>query len=207
MAQLLRIDCSSRLQGSRSRDLADLVQAHWHKQNPNGTVIIRDLAKTPIPHLNDITISGYFTPKEQHTAEMQSATALSDMLIGELLSADTLLFSVPLYNFSIPSALKAYIDHIVRIEHTFGFDEQRGLYGLLDNKKAYVAAAYGATGYFGGALGSLNFLEPYLKALFNFLGITAIDFFHVEGTSTDPAAFSATRQQALADMELAFARG
>src|ERR1700736_5535443 len=98
MARLLRIDSSSRLQGSQSRELADLVQSRWLASHPGGDIVLRDLAKDPISHIADATIAGYYTPKERHTPEMQSATALSDMLIAELLAADTLLFSVPIYN-------------------------------------------------------------------------------------------------------------
>lgn len=201
MARLLRIDCSSRLQGSQSRELADVIQAKWLAGHPGDEIVRRDLAKHPVPHIADLTIAGYYTPKEQHTPEMRAATALSDTLIAELLAADTLLFSVPIYNFSVPSALKAYIDQIVRIGHTFGFDEKRGLFGLIENKQAYVAAAYGAAGYFTGDLVSLNFLEPYLKTLFGFLGIKDVTFFSVEGASTDPAALAATREKAIAGIE------
>jgi len=165
MSTLLRIDSSSRLQGSHSRALADHLQAQWLASHTGGKVILRDLVKTPIPHILDITIAGYYTPTDQHTPELRAAVALSDELIAELLSADTLLFSIPLYNFSIPSALKAYIDHTVRIGQTFGHDEKTGLFGLVEGKKAYVTASYGASGYVGGSLASYNFLEPYYEGV------------------------------------------
>ena len=146
MPRLLRIDSSSRREGSHSRQLADRVQAKWLQENPRGQVLVRDLASAPIPHISEATISAFFTPKQQHSVKSRKAAALSDELIGELLAADALLISVPIYNFSIPSALKAYIDHVVRIDHTFAFDPQKGLHGLIGNKRAFVAAAYGAAG-------------------------------------------------------------
>jgi multimeric flavodoxin WrbA len=133
MTKILRINSSSRLQGSHSRDLADIWEKNWLKHHPSDEIIIRELVETPIPHISDMTIAGYFTPKDQHTEEMQAATTLSDQLIEELLAADILLLSVPMYNFLIPSALKAYIDQIVRVGYyTFGFDEQKGIYGLIE---------------------------------------------------------------------------
>jgi FMN-dependent NADH-azoreductase len=201
MTKILRINSSSRLQGSHSRDLADIWQNNWLKHHPNDEVIIRELVETTIPHISDLTIAGFFTPKEQHTEEMEAATTLSDRLIEELLTADILLLSVPMYNFSIPSALKAYIDQIVRVGYTFSFDEQKGIYGLIENKQAFVTTAYGATGYFDGELRSLNFLEPYLKALLGFLGFSKITFFSIEGTSTDPATFEKSKQRSIAEIE------
>jgi FMN-dependent NADH-azoreductase len=201
MSRILRINSSSRQAGSHSKELADFFQETWLRQHPNDEFIVRDLAQTPIPHISDITIAGFYTPKEQHTDEIKAATALSDELIAELLSADVLLFSVPIYNFSIPSGLKAYIDQIVRAGYTFGFDPEKGFYGLVNNKRAFITAAYGASGYFDGDLRSLNFLEPYLKALLSFLGVSDVTFFSVEGTSINPSAFEITRKQAVADIE------
>ena len=131
MARILRIDSSSRLQDSHSRELADFFQATWLKQHPHDEVVRRDLVATPIPHIAEATIAGYYTPPEQQTDAMKAATALSDELIAELMTADILLFSVPMYNFSIPSSLKAYIDQIVRVGHTFGFDPEKGFYSHL----------------------------------------------------------------------------
>lgn len=201
MARILRIDSSSRVHGSHSRELADIFLATWFQQHPNDEVVVRELVETPIPHIADLTIAGYYTPKEQHTAEMKAATSLSDELIQELLAADILLLSVPMYNFSIPSSLKAYIDQIVRIGYTFAVDENKGIYGLIEKKQAFVTASYGAAGYFDGDLRSLNFLEPYLKSLLGFLGFSEITFFSVEGTSTDPSVFAASKQRAVTQIE------
>jgi FMN-dependent NADH-azoreductase len=196
MTRLLRIDSSSRTSGSHSRALADAFQVSWLAAHPGDEIIVRDLVASPVPHIADITIAGMFTPPDQHTPAMKEALRLSDTLIAELLSADVLLLSVPIYNFTIPSALKAYIDHVSRVGHTFGFDEQKGLHGLITGKKAFIAASYGAAGYFNGGLTSMNFLEPYLRSMLGFLGITDVGFLSVEGSSTDPAALQATTAQA-----------
>jgi FMN-dependent NADH-azoreductase len=163
MTQILRIDSSSRVEGSHSRELADYFQAAWLKKYPEDRVIVRDVVKNPAPHIADLTIAGFYTPPEQQTEAMKQAIALSDELVDELQSADVLLLSVPMYNFSVPSALKAWIDQIVRIGRTFAYDGTN-FTGLVTVKQAYVICAYGAGGYTdGGAFSAFNFLEPYLR--------------------------------------------
>lgn len=201
--RLLRIDASARLNGSLSRELGDAFQATWIGQHPGGEVALRDLAREPVPHISEKTIAGFFTPEEEKTPELRSATAVSDSLIAELLGADDLLLTVPIYNFSIPSALKAYIDHVVRIGRTFALDPERGFYGLVRGKRAFVTAAYGSAGYFDGPLGALNFLEPYLRSLLGFLGIEDVTFFSVEGTATGAGDVPARKGEAIREIERA----
>lgn len=190
MTRILRIDSSSRIEGSHSRELADYFQATWLKKNPHDQVIIRDVIQNPCPHISDTTIAGFYTPEEQQTETMKSAIALSNELIDELQAADVLLLSVPMYNFSIPSALKAWVDQIVRIGRTFAYDGTN-FTGLVTIKRAYVICAYGASGYTdGGAFSSINFLEPYLKGLLSFLGIQDIQFFNLQATTTDELTVS-----------------
>jgi FMN-dependent NADH-azoreductase len=195
MARLLRIDASSRTQGSHSREMADFFENQWLAQGTSNEVVVRDLVKNPIPHIEATTITGFYTPKEQQDETLKAALALSDELIQELFSADVLLISTPMYNFSIPSALKAYIDQIIRIGYTFSFDEA-GFTGLVTGKKAYVITAAGAV-YSNPALAGLNFLEPYLKTLLNFLGITTTEFIPLEGTTIDENAFANSKQAAM----------
>ena len=114
-----------------------------------------------------------------------TATALSDQLITELQSANILLLTVPMYNFSIPSSLKAWIDQIVRIGYTFSYDGKT-FGGLVRVQQAYVLCAYGAGGYTdGGPFSGYNFLQPYLNALLSFLGISKVQFFSVQATTAD----------------------
>lgn len=195
MSRLLRINASSRSQGSHSQETADYFQTKWFEANPDGELMVRNLAKEAIPHIEEATIAGFYTPKEQHDDDLKRATELSDRLIGELMSADEILISTPMYNFSVPSSLKAYIDQIVRIGHTFGYDEEKGLFGLVKNKRAYIVTASGAV-FSGGALDAFNFLDPYVSALLTFLGFEDIKFFSIEGTTTDEAALARSRDMA-----------
>ena len=182
MPNLLRIDASARREASVSREIADAFESKWRSDNPSGTVTVRDLAKTPVEHIREKTIQGFYTPKEQFTSELEDATALSDELITELMEADTLLIGTPIYNFTVPSSLKAWIDQVTRIGVTFGFDPERGLYGLVTGKKAVVVAALGLP-YQDTPLQEQDYLRTYLKMWLNFLGIDKVEIIAVEGTS------------------------
>jgi FMN-dependent NADH-azoreductase len=183
MSYLLRIDASSRQQDSHSRTLADAFETAWRKRYPSGTVVRRDLASTPVGHISDRTIKGFYTPREAHDADLREATGLSDTLIKELDRADTVLIATPMYNFSIPSALKAWIDQIVRINRTFAYDGAH-FTGLLKVRRVVIVAAFGAAGY-GDALASADFVTPYLKFVFNFLGVSDVSVIAAEATTAD----------------------
>lgn len=195
MTQLLRIDSSSRFEGSHSRQLADYFQATWLAKQPQDRVIIRDVIKTQLPHLSELAIAGFYTPETQRTPAMQEAVALSDELIAELQSAEVLLLSTPMYNFSVPSALKAWIDQIVRIGKTFSYDGTN-FEGLVTVKSAYIICTYGSSGYVNdGGFASMNFVEPYLQGLLGFLGINQIQFFHLQGTTAKPDIVAANTEE------------
>lgn len=201
MATLLRIDSSSRLQNSHSRALGDQVEAGWRDAFPDGSVLYRDVARTPIEAISQETITGFFTPLDEMTPDLHQATALSDRLIGEVQAADTLLLTVPIYNFSVPAALKAWIDQIVRIGKTFAYDGAQ-FQGLAEPNSAIVCAAYGAPGYeAGGAFRAANFLEPYLEFLLGFLGISDIRFITLQATTADEAVVDAGLARARADID------
>ncbi|WP_172597596.1 FMN-dependent NADH-azoreductase [Sulfuriflexus mobilis] len=200
MSRILRIDASSRSHGSFSMEFADYFQKKWLEQHPDDEIVVRNLAKDAIPHIDENCITGFYTPKEQHTDALKSATRLSDTLIDELLSADVLLISTPMYNFSVPSALKAWIDQIVRIGHTFNFDADKGLYGLVEGKRAYVVTASGAV-FSNPEMAAYNFLDPYLKTLLGFLGIGDVNFISIEGTTTDEKALEKSKQQAIKEID------
>ena len=195
MKTILRIDASSRATGSQSRALGDFFESAWLNRNRGDRFLRRDVAENPLPHISNQTIIGFYTPDDQLNSELRNATKLSDDLIEELHTADVLLLTVPIYNFSIPSALKAWIDQVVRIGRTFSFDGKT-FSGLVTGKRAYVICAYGAGGYAGnGPLAAYDFLKPYLTQLLNFLGIQDIRFFTVEGTTMDPATVAAATDQ------------
>ena len=189
MAILLRIDASARHSDSVSRRVADHVQARWTEAHPAGQVVVRDLAIQPIPHITEATIRGFYAT--EHDEELRRATQLSDELIGELLAADEILLSTPMYNFTVPSVLKAYIDHIVRINKTFAVVDSQ-LQGLVPDKRVYVVLAEGAA-YRELPMADYDFLQPYLYRLFSFLGMTNVVFLTIDSTTLDPAAMQASR--------------
>lgn len=196
MSTLLRIDSSSRLSGSHSSQLASFAQSAWLSANSGGNIIERHVGQNTIPVLSQETITGFFTPDDALSENLRIATKLSDDLIAELQSADTLLLAVPIYNFSVPAALKCWIDQITRIGCTFSY-ENGEFQGLVKTKTAIVICAYGSNGYLPGqAFEQANFLEPYLQFLLSFLGIENIKFISVQSTTADDATVVANLEKA-----------
>ncbi len=179
MKHLLKIDTSTRANDSHSRDLANRYEKHWKAMHADTAVTYRDLAQTNIPHVTQSFIGAMFTPTDNRDGNMNETLALSNKLIAELKKASTVLLSVPMFNFSVPSVLKAYIDNVSRVGETFNMDES-GFTGLLTGKKLVICAAYGAE---FSQMKSMDFVEPYLKSLFGFLGFTDIEYYVIEGTS------------------------
>jgi FMN-dependent NADH-azoreductase len=195
MATLLRIDASSQLEGSHSRELGDFFVQQWSQAHPAGRILVRDLVREPIGHITANTINGFHTPKREIDSTMRQATALSDRLIGELMQADLLLIDTPMYNFSIPSALKAWIDQIVRIGVTFNYSPENGFSGLIKNKQAFLVTASGAV-FSNEPMQSMDFVTPYLTTLLAFLGIEDVKLLTLEGTTTDPLKLQLSKQTA-----------
>lgn len=177
MPTLLRIDCSPRLRQSHSRQLADLIESRWKVLYPTARVIYRDLAKRPVPHLNNEAIAGFQSHPENMTDELKSATAISDELICELKNASEIIISSPLYNLSTPSVLKAYIDQIVRSEHTFSVRNDGSYQGLLTDRKVHLALAMGAS-----SNSVPDFQQSYLKAILSMIGLEVENVFSLEDT-------------------------
>lgn len=198
MPTLLRIDASSRLNGSHSRALAEAFEAAWSARFPGGTILRRDLATNPVAHIHETTIAGFYTPPENLDDKLKGAIALSDELIGELNAADTVLIATPMYNFAVPSALKSWIDHVVRINHTFSYDG-KNFKGLVKARRVVVVAAFGAGGY-GGAMAAADFVTPYLKFLFGFLGVSDITVIPAEATTADAATVASNIDRAKTDI-------
>ena len=200
MTTLLRIDASARTEGSHSRDLGHAFEAAWRANHPGGTVVCRDLASQPLPLIDAPTIAGFYTPPAAMTDDLRAATALSDSLIAELQFADEVLITTQMYNFGIPGALKAWVDQIVRINVTFGYDGTN-FTGLVTGKRVTVAIAYGASGFEpGGAMATLDFARPYLETLLSFLGLTDVRFMSVEGTAGDADTLAAALDEARQSM-------
>jgi FMN-dependent NADH-azoreductase len=174
---------SSSLFGSdgKSSQLSRHFIQQFQAQNPGGKVTERDLAQNPVPHLDLATLQANLTAPEQRSADQHALAQVADDLISELQNHDLVLLSVPMYNFGIPSTLKAWIDNVARAGTTFKYTAT-GPVGLLKNKKAYVMTARG-----GAYQGSPNDTQtPYLKNVLGFLGIEDVTFVHAEKLNMNP---------------------
>lgn len=203
MKTLLRIDASSRIIGSHSGALADLVESNWKLANPEGKVIYRNLSKFQIPHIENSTIEGFFTPVENRSELLKKSLVLSDTLISELKNATEVLISSPLYNFNIPSCLKAYIDQVSRIGHTFIINNDGSFQGLLGNKPAHLALVKGGN-YRGTPHESLDFQGPYLKVILAHMGINVANIFSLEGTTSDKKILKENLERIQISIQAAF---
>lgn len=156
---------------------------------PAARVIRRDLARDPVPHLDAERFAAFLAKPEARTPAQAATVAYSDALIAELRAADTIVLGLPMYNFGLPSQLKAYFDHVARAGVTFKYTE-RGAVGLLTGKKAYVFAARG--GLYRGTPGDTQ--SAYVRDFLAFLGITEVEFVYAEGLAMGEPA----KAQALA---------
>lgn len=181
MTTVLHLDSSPRGERSKSRQLAEEFVTQWKQSQDQTRVLYRDLRLSPLPHVTETWVAAAFTPRETQTPEMINALQLSDELVDEFLSADQYLFSVPMYNFSIPSSFKAYIDHIVRAGRTFKFTDGR-FQGLVRGKKIVFITARGDNYGTGSSHeGWDTAQEPALRFAFQFIGISDIHFIHANG--------------------------
>jgi FMN-dependent NADH-azoreductase len=164
---ILHLDSSARTAGSVSRGLTEkLVNT---LAGGGATIIRRDIGTDALPIITEDWVNANFTPDENRTAEQQRTLVLSDELIGELEAADTLVLGVPIYNFGVPAAYKAWVDLISRARKTFQYTEN-GPEGLLKGKKAYVAIASGGT----ASDSDMDFATPYVRRALAFIGITDV---------------------------------
>ena len=174
MSTLLYVQTSLYGAQGASSQLAERFVAEWLSNNPAGRVIKRDLAADPAPHLTAERFQAFNTPAEARTPEQQAIVAYSDALIDELRSADTVVLGVPMYNFSVPSTLRTYFDHIARAGVTFRYTSA-GPEGLLAGRRAYVFVTRG--GVYGEAADTQ---VPYLRQFLGFIGIQS-EFVFAEG--------------------------
>ncbi len=155
------------------------------------TVIVRDLAREPVPHLDAERFGAFLSKPETRTEKQKAVLQYSDALIDELRRADTLVLGLPMYNFGLPSTLKAYFDHIARAGVTFKYTE-KGSVGLLTGKKAYVFAARG--GYYAGTPRDTQ--TAYVRDFLAFLGIADVQFVYAEGLAINEASKAAALEKA-----------
>jgi FMN-dependent NADH-azoreductase len=198
MAQILVINSSATGADSVSRRLVDEAVRGLVEARPRAEIIWRDLAADPVPHLTTDTLAGVRgTPT---TPAELAARALSDQLIAELRQADTIVIGAPMYNFSVPTVLRSWFDHVLRAGETFRYGEA-GPEGLLRGKRVIVIESRGGL-YSEGPTQAIDFQEPYLRQLLGFIGLTDVTFVRAEKIGYGPEA----RDAAIAGAELALAR-
>ena len=171
MPSLLAIQVSPRFESSTSRKLTTLFIDEWRTDHVDGRVVVRDLAKTPLPYVDLPWIGGAFTLPEQHSPESTAAIAVSNELVAELQAADHVVIGTPMYNFSIPAVLKAWVDHIVRV----GVTISSANVGLLTGKKATIILASGGDFSPGSPVEKYNQASGYLRQVLAWIGITDVE--------------------------------
>jgi FMN-dependent NADH-azoreductase len=181
MATLLHLNTSP-LASSVSRELTREFVSNWKASHPTGQVVDRDLAANPPKPLDQAWIYATFTPEEARQPEQKDLIAYSDEAIAELEQADEYVIGVAMHNFSIPSVLKLWIDQVVRRGRTFSYGAE-GPKGLLSGKKATVLVATGGVYDAGSPYAALNFIDPYLRTILGFIGITDVKFVTAGGTA------------------------
>lgn len=193
MNTLLSIQASLFSDQGASSGLARQFVTGWRAAHPTGTVVERDLARDPVPHLDAERFGAFIAAPEARTPSQREIVAYSDRLIDELKRADTIALGLPLYNFGVPSTLKAYFDHVARAGVTFRYTD-KGSVGLLTGKQAYVFAARG--GIYQGS----DVQTQYVRNFLGFLGIEAVEFVFAEGLALGEASKRKSLERASAQI-------
>lgn len=193
---LLKINASLFSGGGQSSQLADRFVAAWRASHSDARVFVRDLASEPLPHLTAERFLAYIAAPAERTVEQQALAAEADALIDEIKAAQTIVIGLPMYNFGVPSTLKAYFDHIARAGVTFRYTAN-GPEGLLAGKRAYVFAARG--GLYAGT--PRDSQTTYVRDFLAFLGISDVEFIYAEGLSMGEPAKQSALDQAYARIE------
>lgn len=192
MKTLLQINSSIFSDGGQSSRLTARFVAQWQASNPGAKVVTRDLGRDPVPHLSAARFQAFLAKPEERTVQQAADAAYSDALIDELKRADVIVIGLPMYNFGLPSSLKAYFDHIARAGHTFSYSE-KGPVGLLKGKKTYVFATRG--GVYAGTPADTQ--TAYVRDFLRFVGLDDVEFVYAEGL----AMGEAPKNEALAKAE------
>ena len=183
MSNVLLVTSSIFGENSKSRAVAHDILERLEAADPSARVTVRET--NAIPHFSGELLSALMTPAEKRDAAQQRMVATADAMIEEIEAADTVVIAAPMYNFTIPSTLKAWLDHISRAGRTFRYTE-KGPEGLLRGKKVYIAASRGGLYANGGPAASMDFQEPYLRGMLGFLGLTDVTFVYAEGLAISP---------------------
>jgi FMN-dependent NADH-azoreductase len=185
MSNILLITSSIFGENSKSRAVAHDILERLEAADPAARVTVRET--NALPHFSGELLAALMTPAEKRDTGQQRMVALADAMITEVEAADSIVIAAPMYNFTIASTLKAWLDHIARAGRTFRYTE-KGPEGLLTGKKVYVAASRGGLYANGGPAAAMDFQEPYLRAMLGFLGLNDVTFIYAEGQSISPQA-------------------
>lgn len=188
---LLRIDSSASLTGSVTRDLTDRIIASLDQRD----VVTRDLARDPLPQIDQDWTKARATAPDERTADQTAALALSDTLVAELMAADTIVIGVPIYNFSVPAALKAWIDLVARVGVTFRYSPD-GPQGLVAGKRVILAVASGGT----PAGSDIDFATGYMRHVLAFMGMTEVEIIAADALAIDPEGTLERAHAAVAEL-------
>lgn len=192
MVKILHINCSPVGRTSESSKLSERIIAWLQKRDPSATVTERFLGSGTIPHI-DAEYAAALGAPEASPAEkhLEGSFSLSEELVQELEHADYVVMATPMHNFTIPSTLKAWIDHVARVRRTFTIGKQ-GKVARLRDRPVFVAVASGGR-FTGGPARQPDFLTPYLRAILGMIGLHDITFFSVEGTAHNPETVAVIR--------------
>jgi FMN-dependent NADH-azoreductase len=197
---ILQINSSARSEGAQSTRLAASIVERLRAGQRDARLVVRDLARTPHPVLDETALQALFTPPVERSAEQAARVALDDALIAEIQAADAVVIGAPMYNFGVSAQLKNWIDAIARAKVTFQYTEN-GPEGLLKGKRVYVALARGGRYRDTPADSQV----PYLKSVLGFLGMTDVRFVYAEGLAMGAEAEQQAFAEAQSDIEAAFA--
>jgi FMN-dependent NADH-azoreductase len=197
MNTILVLQSSLSGEQSVSDRLVEETVARLRRAHPGARVIRRDLARQPIPHLTPANVAGIRA--EPATPEEHAARALSDELIAELKAASAVVIGAPMYNFSIPSTLRTWMDHVLRPRETFAYVDGAAR-GLVADKPVYLIEARGGL-YSEGPAMAADFQEPYLRFVLGFIGLNDLRVVRAEKLGYGPEARQAALDGALAELD------
>lgn len=204
MPSVLHLETSARSAGSTTRRIAAELVDRLVQLEPGTQVVTRDLGTRPVPHIDEAFVAAMFVAADQRTPEDEEALALSEELIAEIEAASAIVIGAPMYNYGVPSALKAWIDHVVRARRTFRHTVD-GPVGMLADKPVYVVTASG--GIYGQGPGQAHdFLRPYLKDVLGKIGLKSLMFVAAEGQAVEGVGPERAIAGALASIDAATAR-
>ncbi len=191
---ILLVTSSPRGSASHSTRIATELAHRLKAADPEATLVVRDLAAHPLPHIDPDYSAGIYTPPEKRSGRQAEVVGVSDIAVDELLAADTIILSTGLINFSISSTLKSWIDHVARAGRTFSYGKD-GPKGLVTGKKVYIVLASGGV-YSDGPAVPLDHAVPYLRSVLAFIGLTDVEVIRIEGVGMGPEATDAALKKA-----------